>query len=129
MPAQYAVHFTVNKATVRYAYQHTVLTGRIKEYVKHNDTRIFLFYLNLIAVAIVVQIQDTKERAGIFLTKGNTTRQVFSFENAHVLCVFSLCVHLNNRSGGFFHRVLWEGRFMEVYFIVWTGKNEWFRNC
>ena len=128
MPAQYAVHYTVNKATVRYVYQHTVLTGRIKEYVKHNDAQIFLFFLNLIAVAIVVQIQDTKERAGIFLTKGNTTRHVFSFENAYVLCVFALCAHLNNQSGGVFI-VLWERRIMEVYFNVWTGKNEWFRNC
>lgn len=70
--------------------------------MKHNDAQIFLFFLNLIAVAIVVQIQDTKERAGIFLTKGNTTRHVFSFSNAYVLCVFALCAHLNNRSGGFF---------------------------
>lgn len=70
--------------------------------MKHNDAQIFLFFLNLIAVAIVVQIQDTKERAGIFLTKGNTTRHVFSFENAYVLCVFALCAHLNHQSGGVF---------------------------
>ena len=94
--------------------------------MKHNDAQIFLFFLNLIAVAIVVQIQNTKERAGIFLTKGNTTRHVFSFENAYVLCVFGLCAHLNNRSGGFFIEFYGKGELWRSILLCGRAKTNGF---
>ena len=63
--------------------------------MKHNYAQMFLFFLNLIAVANGPNPRDfahilKKERAGKMLTKRNTMRHGFSFENASLFMRFCL---------------------------------------